>query len=214
MARPSVDERRREILETTCKVVVERGFGNTRIADVANALGVSTGLIHYHFDSKGQLFAEALRYASQGDLQRLAVAVAEGNTASGKLDRVFQLYSPDESEPGWMLWIDSWGESLRSPELREISQELDETWKRTIQQLIVEGVKRGEFHCDDAHGAAWRLVGLLDGLGVQLTVHDEVVSRPQLIAWARKAAELELGLKPGTLARAGRRRPKPARKSA
>jgi AcrR family transcriptional regulator len=60
--RPSVDERRREILEATCKVVIERGFANTRIADVANELGVSSGLIHYHFESKA-LFAEALRYA-------------------------------------------------------------------------------------------------------------------------------------------------------
>ena len=173
--RPSVDERRREILEATCKVVIERGFANTRISDVAHELDVSSGLIHYHFESKGALFAEALRFASESDLARLASTVAEGDTAAEKLERIFQLYSPSESEPGWLLWIDSWGEAMRSRELRDISQELDLAWKHTIETIIVEGVASGEFHCDDPNGAAWRLTALLDGLGVQLTVHEGVV---------------------------------------
>ena len=45
MKRTTVEERRAEILETTCQVVVERGFAATRVSDVANKLGVSTGLI-------------------------------------------------------------------------------------------------------------------------------------------------------------------------
>jgi len=199
--KPTVDQRRREILDVTCKVLIERGFANTRIADVANALGVSTGLIHYHFDSKDQLFAEAMKHASEEELTRLASAVAKGTTATSKLDRVFQLYSPQESEPSWLLWIDSWGESLRSPEFRTISQDLDVAWKRTIEQIILEGVRAGEFRCDDAHGAAWRLVGLLDGLGLQLTAHHGVLTRNQMIEWVRPAAENELGLRAGTLAR-------------
>jgi AcrR family transcriptional regulator len=199
--RPSVDERRRELLEATCKVVIERGFANTRISDVAHELDVSSGLIHYHFESKGALFAEALRFASESDLARLASTVAEGDTASEKLERVFQLYSPSESEPGWLLWIDSWGEAMRSRELRDISQELDLAWKQTIEKIIVEGVASGEFHCDDPNGAAWRLTALLDGLGVQLTVHEGVVSRGEMIDWVREAAAKELGL--GSSATAG-----------
>ena len=60
----SVEERRNEILETTCLVVIERGFAATRVIDVAQRLGVSTGLIHYHFDSKDHLLAEAFEYAA------------------------------------------------------------------------------------------------------------------------------------------------------
>ena len=52
MKRTTVEERRTEILDVTCQVVIERGFAATRIADIAHKLGVSTGLIHYHFDSK------------------------------------------------------------------------------------------------------------------------------------------------------------------
>ena len=73
--RPTVEERRNEILEVTCQVVIERGFGATRIADVAAKLGVSTGLIHYHFDSKDQLLADAFQWAAEADLARLHAEV-------------------------------------------------------------------------------------------------------------------------------------------
>jgi AcrR family transcriptional regulator len=38
--KPTVAERRTEILEVTCQVVIERGFAATRIADVAKRLDV------------------------------------------------------------------------------------------------------------------------------------------------------------------------------
>ena len=85
MSRPTVDERRAEILEATCAVVIERGFAGTRISDVANRLGVSTGLIHYHFDSKEQLLAEAFRYARQ-EMERSRPSRL-GPNAVARLDR-------------------------------------------------------------------------------------------------------------------------------
>ena len=68
----------------------------------------------------------------------------------------------------------------------------------------MEGVASGEFHCDDPNGAAWRLTALLDGLGVQLTVHEGVVSRVEMIDWVREAAAKELGV--ASSAGAGSRR--------
>ena len=66
--------------------------------------------------------------------------------------------------------------------------------------VIVAGVKDGSFSCDDAQGTAWRLVGLMDGLAVQVTVHSRVISRRQLADWVRVAATRELGLPEDALA--------------
>jgi AcrR family transcriptional regulator len=194
---PNVEERRAEILEATIQVVIERGFGAIRISDIAERLGVSTGLIHYHFESKEHLLAEALRYAADADLARLQAEVAQGGSALVRLDRVFTLYQPVEAEPGWMLWIDGWGEALRSPALRKISQELDLAWQQVLERLIREGNHAGEFMCADPHAAAWRLTALLDGLGLQVTVHQGLLSRDDLLDWVRAAACAELGLPSG-----------------
>jgi AcrR family transcriptional regulator len=192
----SVEQRRAEILDVTCAVVVERGFGNTRIADVAERLGVSTGLIHYHFDSKDQLLAEAFQHAAARDLSRLESELSDAPTAVVKLQRTIDLYAPEAAEPGWMLWIDAWGEALRNPTLKQISQDLDVAWKDRLEAVIREGVDNGEFHCADPRASAWRLAALLDGLGVQVTVHEGVLSRAELRAWVLTAAIAELDLSP------------------
>lgn len=190
----SVDERRTEILEATCEVVIERGFAGTRVKDVADRLGVSTGLIHYHFESKDQLFAEAFRHAASGDVEKLRSAVAAADTPIEKLDTALAYSTPTEAEPTMMLWIDSWGESLRSPSLRQISQELDDQVTDVVEDVIRLGIEKGDWVCKDAEASAWRLTALLDGLGVQVTVHDDLLSRETMIDWVRGMACSELGL--------------------
>jgi hypothetical protein len=62
-------------------------------------------------------------------------------------------------------------------------------------------VADGEFRCDDPNATAWRLAALLDGLGVQVTVHEGLISRDELLGWVRTAACRELDLAPDAFAR-------------
>jgi hypothetical protein len=65
--------------------------------------------------------------------------------------------------------------------------------------VIREGVAAGEFACPDPDAAAWRLTALLDGLGVQVTVHRSVPAT-RLVDWVRAAAAAELAVDPAVLA--------------
>lgn len=191
----TVETRRAEILEATCAVVIERGFAGTRISDVATQLDVSTSLIHYHFDSKEHLLAEAFAHFARKDLEQLAAQLALAPTAIAQLDRWLHDCIPEGSEHlEWMLWIDAWGEALRNPLMRRISQELDIESTRLLEQLVRFGVERGEFRCVDPEGAAERLSGLVDGLAVQFAAHDGVLARERLLHHLRVAASAELGV--------------------
>lgn len=192
--RTTVEERRAEILEVTCQVVIERGFAATRVSDVANKLGVSTGLIHYHFDSKQQLLAEAFQHAARQEMASLEADLASAPNDIAKLDRVLENYTPGQGDLDWLLWIDSWGEALRNPAMKKISQELDVEATALIERVIREGVASGVFVCPDPSGTSWRLAALLDGLGIQLTVHDGVITRDELLRHVRGVALTELGL--------------------
>ncbi len=200
MKKPTVEERRTEILEVTCEVVIERGFAATRIADVAKRLGVSSSLIHYHFDSKEQLLAEAFAHYAQKDMAEMQAEVEAAPTSVGQLDRAVQNYVPEGSgDVEWMLWIDGWGEALRNPMMRKISQELDEQSAGLLERIIANGVERGEFVCADPAAAALRLTAVVDGLAVQFAAHDGMVTRDQLIEHVRTLAAWEVGLEPDSL---------------
>lgn len=196
MARTGAAERREAILKATCREVIARGFGSTRVADVAGALGVSTGLVYYHFGSKDRLLAEAFRYAARADLERLAAIVEGGGPALERLDRILRLYAPGPSTQAWALWIDAWSQALRSPALQRVSRDLDLQWKETVRRVIGDAVAARECDCPDPGATAWRLTALLDGLAVQMVVHPGMLRRRDLLAWVRFAAAGELGLDP------------------
>ncbi|MBA2389793.1 MAG: TetR family transcriptional regulator [Geodermatophilaceae bacterium] len=198
MARRRVDVRREEILDAAVAEVTKRGFAQTRVGDVANALGVSTALVFYHFDSKERLLAAALDHAVGRDLDRLATAVDRPGTDTERLRRILSLYAPQGAAPGWTLWVDAWAEALRNPELRAHCRTLDRRWTDAIAATIASGVENGTFRCTDPESAARRITSLMDGLSVQATVHRRL-SRAQLKTWTYEYAAVQLAVDPEAL---------------
>jgi hypothetical protein len=92
------------------------------------------------------------------------------------------------------LWIDGWGEALRNPMMRKISQELDEQSAELLERVISFGVENGEFVCPDPRAAAMRLTALVDGLAVQFAAHDGMMDRGDLIEHVQSLAAWEVGI--------------------
>jgi AcrR family transcriptional regulator len=199
VTRRSAEVRLDSLLRTACDVIVERGLANTRTADVAQAAGVSQALVFYHFATKEQLLAKAFAYAAEQDLARLDAVVGSAATPLEKLKKILKLYAPTGRSKSWAMWIDCWAESLRVRELEKVSRRLDLRWKEALTEVIASGVADRSFTCEDASGAAWRINGLIDGLAVQISVHERVISRRQLADWVRLSAARELGLRPEQL---------------
>ena len=210
MKKYAVEARRVEILEATCEVVIERGFAGTRIADVAKRLAVSNSLIHYHFDSKEALLAAAFEYYARKDLAEMERDIELGQSATAQLWRLIESYVPEGSDDvEWMLWIDAWGEALRNPLMKSISQQLDEQSIGFLERVLRRGNETGEFRCEQPRISAMRLTALIDGLAVQFAAHEGVVKRKELMRTLRSLAAFETGLSPDDI-REGRRTTKPA----
>ena len=57
------DVRREQMLAAAATLIAERGFTETRIADVAARVGASPALVIYYFRTKDNLLTEALRWS-------------------------------------------------------------------------------------------------------------------------------------------------------
>jgi AcrR family transcriptional regulator len=176
------------------EVILERGFANTRTADVAKAAGVSQALVFYHFSTKDALMTQAFTYAAEQDLARLQTVLDARVGPIEKLKRLLKLLAPQGRSNSWLIWIDGWAEALRVPALEKVSRRMDLRWKEGLVEVIAAGVADGSFKCEDPQGAAWRINCLIDGLAVQLMVHDKVISRRQAGEWIRSATAREVGL--------------------
>ena len=63
--RVSKEERKQEIVKTACKLFAERGYYNTTIPDIAEAMGMSVGNLYNYFSSKEELAKYIMKYSSK-----------------------------------------------------------------------------------------------------------------------------------------------------
>ncbi len=185
--------RREEILAATVDQAGRLGMERLRVRDVAESLGISSGLVFYQFDTKDRLLAAALEHAVDRDLARLDRAVARGSDPLDRLRRVICGYGPTGAARGWTLWIDAWAMALRHPPIRTTLRRLDGRWRAALRDAIIDGTTSGDFDCPDPAGTVARIGGLLDGLSVATLVYRNV-SRDRLRTWIREAVAAELGL--------------------
>ena len=176
---PSARER---ILRAAVELIAERGIGGARIAQVAKAAGVSTALVHYHFDTRETLLAETLDYAFD-----VASAVhlrpagengengdeADGSAAKRLADVVEQsLPTTDPARREWQLWAELWLGAARDPSLRPIAAQMYARYRTWIAAAIAEGVAAGEFAPVDPAQTADLAMALIDGLGLRVLLGD------------------------------------------
>ena len=64
------ESRRVEMLDAAASLICERGFGDTRIADVAKRAGVSSALVIYYFGTRDRLLVDALRHSEESFSRR------------------------------------------------------------------------------------------------------------------------------------------------
>lgn len=171
MPRPSVEAQRREqILRAACRTISDIGYRALRVADVARSAGTSTGTIHYYFGTKRELLHAAFEYNfSRSILRRQGILDSPDDPAT-KLARLVESYLPQEPETvqAWRVWTEVWAEGLREPGLRELNERVYGEWRRVVTGIIADGQRRGLFRDGDPLHHANALIGMIDGLALQV----------------------------------------------
>jgi AcrR family transcriptional regulator len=193
----TADQRREQMLQAALEVMAERGYPETRIADVAEQAGTSPALVIYYFKTKDQLLTEAMRYSEDNWYAAGTSRMAAITTAAGQLEELVAMSCLPEAdaEPpsSWALWLDLWAQSVRHPEVAGVRQKFDERWRETISSLVLAGQEAGEFGPVDPPGFAIALSALLDGFAVQIALADTVVSPHRAFELSMRFVAKELG---------------------
>jgi AcrR family transcriptional regulator len=208
------DVRRDQMLSAAATLIAERGFDETRIADVAERVGASPALVVYYFGTKDKLLTEALRYSEQGFYTAAEAMLASNPGIVRRLETlVAWTCQPEEQEqtPGtWGLWFDLWAQAFRHPEVKKDRVELDKSWRSMIARVVGEGVEAGEVEPLDVEEFAIAFAALLDGLSIQTALDDPVVSSDVAYQVAMRFAATSLGFTWKYRRKRSRRRPKSA----
>jgi AcrR family transcriptional regulator len=194
--RPKVDHLRKpQIIAAAAEVLYERGLFDTRIGDIAERAGTSSPTILYYFESKDRLLEEAVEYADREFYDRLSDGQDRFERAS---DKLVHLIEETSLGPGglndYTLWMEIWVRARRDPTVRQSYFRLDRRQRKLIADIVRDGQAAGEFSPDaDPDEFALVLSGLLDGLGVQVTLGQPDVSPARMVERCITLASRELG---------------------
>lgn len=189
------EPRRIEMLRAAAELICERGFGDTRIADVAKRAGVSSALVIYYFGTRDRLLVDALRYSEESSYEATKKLLAEIPSVHERLSLLVKwtcVREADNEIPGaWGLWFDLWAQAFRHDEVKAGRAELDARWR----SMIIDAVKSDEVGSDvDARTFALEFSALLDGLSIQVALEDPEVDSAVAYDIAMRFAERELDL--------------------
>jgi AcrR family transcriptional regulator len=202
----TADHRREQMLRAALEVIQERGFADTRIADVAERAGTSPALVIYYFKTKDQLLTEAIRYAEDNWYAAGTRRMAAIPTAARRLEELVAMSCLPEAdaEPStsWVLWLDLWAQAARHPEVASVRQKADERWREMVCSLVLAGQEASEFGPVDVLDFVDSLSALLDGLAIQIALDDPSV------AGGHRAFELTMRFVSGQLGFEWTRRPR------
>ena len=194
--RPKVEHLRKpQIISAAADVLYERGLFDTRIGDIAERAGTSAPTILYYFESKDRLLEEAVDQTDRDFYERLTEGQAQ---REGAADKLVHLIEETSLGPGglsdWTLWMEMWVRARRDPAVRGAYFRLDRRQRTLIANIVREGQDEGAFDPDaDADEFALALSGLMDGLGVQVTLGQPDVTPERMVERCLALASSELG---------------------
>ena len=192
---PAVAEGARErILAAAVERIATDGIDDVRIARIAMDAGVSTSLVHYHFETREALLEQALDYSYEraGDV-RIGEEEGDAPDHTHKLAAMIDqcLPYPGQLERDWILWVELWLRAVRHPELRPTAGDLYERMRAWFSDAIAAGARAGEFDsAAEPDRIADRILALCDGFGVRSLLGDIEIDRTRAEVWAVVAKDL------------------------
>jgi len=181
---------RERIVAAALDQLAEGGYASASMAAVARRAGVATGSVYRHFPSKGDLFAEVFRQASQREVD---VLVALGHRTLPVHERL-------------AAWVHAFVHRALAEPVRAyalIAEPVDPAveaerlifrrgYRDVLMAVLDQGVKRGELELHDKETTASALVGaigeaLVGPLAADRNGHEHTALVAAVVEFATRA---------------------------
>jgi AcrR family transcriptional regulator len=195
VARPREPWKRQRLLDAAASTIARGGVGNLTVKDVAQAAGVSTATVHYHFEDLEGLLLGVVERASDRMYAQRAKAIDAIASIEDKLWALIDMGVPDEESTEVAMMYDAIAVVRSNSSYRAMVKSYVERQVSLYRSVIDAGAQVGIFTLKQPAGVVARnLVALEDAFDLYLTVgtiSDAADARDQLQAYARLALGID-----------------------
>jgi AcrR family transcriptional regulator len=162
------DERKHQLTDACAYLIATNGYSHTSIRDVASRVGISTGTLIHHFESKQELLVATLLSVSEAFHSDARKEIEASPDPVDQLRLIVRatLASP-KHDVGWRVWMAFWHEAALNPGLSSVATARNELWESLLASVILQGRAAGRLRSDDPIESASELAALINGVAVQ-----------------------------------------------
>ncbi|MCZ4353563.1 TetR family transcriptional regulator C-terminal domain-containing protein [Roseovarius aestuarii] len=183
-------QRRAMLIDAGMRCLAQGGITHFTVDNVIKEAGVSRGLITHHFQSMDSLLEAIYSTLYEGMFAQLIPAGAEPPTLAAMIDAVF-----DEklfTRANLTLWLSFWGEIATNPKLRDAHRHHYKKYRDLLAQAVANAAK-SQSRDVDAQTLAIMLISLIDGLWLEQSMDDGLMSAEAAKSMCRKMLAAHLG---------------------
>lgn len=147
------------LVAAATELITQGGYTSASVAAIVARANVAAGTLYRHFPSKEALFVEVFRSVCGHERTAIGKAVAQRQTAAGRLDAVVETFATRALRNPRMAWallsepIDPLVDAERIAYRRRYSDQM--------VGIVREGIAAGEFSDQDPEMTAAALVGAI-----------------------------------------------------
>lgn len=173
------EKKSKEILDAAIAVFSRTGYRRAKMSDIAAEAGIGKGTVYEYFGSKQDLFLQMCEHLYE---QYVLTEQKNLESITDPVEQIRGLIAASlEKAAMWTgmahLFADMWSEVERKGEEDNLRRLMDDMLKRMVKVIsgqIRSGQSRGAFKDYDADLVAHILIGVLDGLMLQLIINTEM----------------------------------------
>ncbi|RUW48016.1 TetR/AcrR family transcriptional regulator [Mesorhizobium sp. M1A.F.Ca.ET.072.01.1.1] len=179
-----VEQTRLRIAKAAGKAIADKGISAVTMIDIANAAGVTTGMITHYFKGKSDIIAAALRVPFMNIEHKIASLLKKGETDLATLLDISIPASRSHFEDG-AIWVNFWGVIAADPEFRKLNYSLHREGTKIYDNVVRAAWPESEAWPSDIFDMALRsivtfLFGLTAGGVTNRAVWTSSTQRTQL----------------------------------
>ena len=168
-------EKQVHMVRSAYRLMGERGVHRVSLQDIAEAAGVSKGLVPYYFKTKENLVLATMRWVLHQVAERIRQSMAGAETAEERLlamlDVIFA--EPEANRRFYVVYLDLVEYAAREHRFGQLSATFREVVNALYAEVIRAGVAEGTFKVEDVDEAAAGMRALIEGVFVQWLQEDD-----------------------------------------
>lgn len=169
------EKRRQEILNAGLDLFIRKGYAATKVTDIAEDVGMSTGLLFHYFASKEQLYEELIKIGLQGprSVMQLVAGLEPLEFFSKASEQIFTAMKADTFVAKMFVLVT---QAMQHEAVPETVKALlgDFTAVEGSVSIIVAGQRQGSIRQGDPLALSVLFWGAISGVAEQVALNPAI----------------------------------------